>query len=366
MVPTRVAIDDLESGTTPLILAPGWAMDFADEAVWICNDEGISLRFERGGDEFAIAELLTDDRSIVGRLGRSGERFKLSAMLRLVELGVLQFQESGPNGSQSTLGTRFRWQDEYFRKHSTASCSVELINQRLRDADVCVIGIGGLGSNIAMLLAASGVGKVRLVDGDTVSEDNLPRQFLFPEASVGRLKVDVLREVIAAHRSGARVEAIPRFIDSRESAVDVIRGSSFVVLCADQPRFLIRSWIGEASLQERIPYMAMAGRWVGPISVPFQSPCHVCRARHYRARFADPGGYVSKVQREPLPTRAAFGPGPAATAGLMSSNILHFLAGCGYEEILQRSFTVTRLGAVEYINYVRYRDCPACGRDPGQ
>ena len=68
--------------------------------------------------------------------------------------------------------------------------------QRLKAASVAIVGAGGLGAPAALYLAAAGVGRLRLIDDDTVSLDNLQRQIIFRDADVGAPKVDRAR---AAH-----------------------------------------------------------------------------------------------------------------------------------------------------------------------
>ena len=78
---------------------------------------------------------------------------------------------------------------------------------RIRAARVLVIGAGGLGSPVALYLAAAGVGAMGLVDDDTVSLSNLQRQILYRSADVGRRKVEAGAEALAALNPGVRVEA---------------------------------------------------------------------------------------------------------------------------------------------------------------
>ena len=59
---------------------------------------------------------------------------------------------------------------------------------RLRAARVLIVGVGGLGSPVALYLAGAGIGTIGLVDDDTVSESNLQRQVLYAEAEVGLSK----------------------------------------------------------------------------------------------------------------------------------------------------------------------------------
>ena len=66
---------------------------------------------------------------------------------------------------------------------------------RIRAAKVLVIGAGGLGSPLALYLAAAGIGTLGLVDDDHVSLSNLQRQILYRSADVGRAKLDAARRV---------------------------------------------------------------------------------------------------------------------------------------------------------------------------
>src|SRR5664279_2079647 len=66
--------------------------------------------------------------------------------------------------------------------------------RRLRNARVCVVGAGGLGSPVLAYLAAAGVGRLGIVDDDRVDLSNLQRQVIHGTDDVGRLKVDSARD----------------------------------------------------------------------------------------------------------------------------------------------------------------------------
>ncbi len=68
--------------------------------------------------------------------------------------------------------------------------------ERLRRARVAVFGVGGVGGYVVEALARSGVGNFELIDNDLVSESNLNRQIIATRQTVGRYKVDVMRERI--------------------------------------------------------------------------------------------------------------------------------------------------------------------------
>ncbi len=86
---------------------------------------------------------------------------------------------------------------DLFKRQITLSEIGEEGQQKLQDAKVLVVGCGGLGSPIAVYLATSGVGKLHLVDFDTVDITNLHRQVFYSLNDVGRFKSQVLSEFIA-------------------------------------------------------------------------------------------------------------------------------------------------------------------------
>src|SRR6188768_868090 len=78
--------------------------------------------------------------------------------------------------------------------------------RKLRAARVLCIGAGGLGSPIAMYLAAAGVGTIGIVDADVVDESNLQRQILHSTADVGRSKLDSARDRLSGINPHVRIE----------------------------------------------------------------------------------------------------------------------------------------------------------------
>ena len=93
--------------------------------------------------------------------------------------------------------------------------------QRLKAASVLLIGAGGLGSPLAMYLAAAGVGRIGIVDDDTVSLSNLQRQILHETAAVGRAKVDSAADMIDRLNPHIIVEPHNTRIDAK-NALDLI------------------------------------------------------------------------------------------------------------------------------------------------
>ena len=89
-------------------------------------------------------------------------------------------------------------QVERYSRHLALDAVGELGQRRLRRARVCVVGAGGLGAPVLLYLAAAGVGRIGIVDFDTVDATNLQRQVIHGWADVGRAKVDSARDAVLA------------------------------------------------------------------------------------------------------------------------------------------------------------------------
>ena len=107
---------------------------------------------------------------------------------------------------------------------------------RLQDAQVCVIGIGGVGSWAAESLARSGVGSLCLVDMDIVAESNINRQLLATSDTLGRDKIDVMRERIEQINPSCLVTLVDDFISPDNLELVLSKQFDFVIDCIDDFR----------------------------------------------------------------------------------------------------------------------------------
>jgi adenylyltransferase/sulfurtransferase len=119
---------------------------------------------------------------------------------------------------------------------------------RLRSASVLVIGAGGLGVPVLQYLAAAGVGRIAIVDGDVVESSNLHRQPLYEVGDVGRLKAVAAAERLTRMNRELRCESITQRADAGN--VDtLVAGHDLVVECTDNLRtkFLINDAVVRAA-----------------------------------------------------------------------------------------------------------------------
>lgn len=101
-----------------------------------------------------------------------------------------------------------------------------------RGAHICVVGLGGVGSWCAEALARSAIGRLTLIDGDTVAESNINRQLPAMSATLGRPKAEVLAERFASINPEALIEARVRFVDP-DNVADVVPVCDVIVDAID-------------------------------------------------------------------------------------------------------------------------------------
>jgi adenylyltransferase/sulfurtransferase len=149
---------------------------------------------------------------------------------------------------------------------------------RLLDSAVTVVGAGGIGSPALQYLAAAGVGRLKVIDDDAVSLDNLQRQILFGTADVGRPKVEVAGEALK------RLNPDVRFRESRErltarNASELLTGAAVVVDGSDN--FATRLIVSDTCTALRIPLVSAA---IGQFQIQVatwrgwepERPCYRC------------------------------------------------------------------------------------------
>lgn len=112
--------------------------------------------------------------------------------------------------------------------------------QRLQQAKVLIVGIGGLGSPIALYLTGAGVGTIGLIDDDMVSISNLQRQILYSEAEVGMSKAIQAKKRLESLNSNIQINAYPTRL-TKENADEIICNYDIVVDGCDNfpTRYLI-------------------------------------------------------------------------------------------------------------------------------
>ena len=149
---------------------------------------------------------------------------------------------------------------------------------KLKQSRVLIVGLGGLGSPVALYLAAAGVGELHLADFDTVDATNLHRQILHDTTSVGRTKVDSAIERIEALNPLVKVVPLRTALDA-DSLGPAVAAVDLVLDCTDN--FAIREAVNGACVAAGKPLVSGAAiRLEGQLSVfdprVASSPCYHC------------------------------------------------------------------------------------------
>lgn len=227
--------------------------------------------------------------------------------------------------------------------------------RKLKAARVLCIGAGGLGSPIAMYLAAAGVGTIGIVDADVVDESNLQRQLLHGTADVGRSKLDSARERLREINPHVLVETHPLRFTS-ENAMTLVDAYDVVIDGTDN--FPTRYLSNDVCVFLKKPNVyGSILRFEGQCSVfapHLGGPCYRCMAPQPPA----PGLVPSCAEGGVL------GVLPGLIGTMQATETVKLIAGIG-EPLVGRLLHVDTL-AMKFRTFNLRRDpeCPVCGDHP--
>lgn len=200
--------------------------------------------------------------------------------------------------------------------------------RRLADASILIVGVGGLGSAVALYLTAAGVGRIGVIDHDRVSLSNLQRQVLYTEAEVGESKTACARLRLQALSSHTRIDAYDERL-TEENAERIIAGYDMVVDGCDN--FATRFLIDETCHRQGKPYVyGSIGEYHGQLSV-----------FNYRGgiRYSDLFPDREKLSAAPPKVLGVLGTTPGFIGCLEASEAIKIITGCG-EVLSNRLFTI--------------------------
>ncbi|MDH4583304.1 molybdopterin-synthase adenylyltransferase MoeB [Pseudomonas sp. BN415] len=218
---------------------------------------------------------------------------------------------------------------------------------RLKQSSVLIVGLGGLGSPVALYLAAAGVGELHLADFDTVDLTNLQRQIVHDSNSVGQSKVDSAMARLAALNPDVHLVPHSRALDE-DSLAAAVAAVDLVLDCTDN--FGTREAVNAACVAAGKPLVSGAAiRLEGQLSVfdprRDDSPCYHCLYGH--------GSEAELTCSE----AGVVGPLVGLVGSLQALEALKLLAGFG-EPMVGRLLLVDALGS--RFRELRVKRDPAC------
>lgn len=225
--------------------------------------------------------------------------------------------------------------------------------QRILEASVLVVGLGGLGSAACLYLATAGVGHLTLVDHDVVDLTNLQRQIVHTEARVGQPKVESARHALLAINPGLRISALQERADAPRLQT-LVAAANVVLDCSDN--FTTRQAINAACVNQGVPLVSGAAiRFDGQLAVydPRQadSPCYAC--------VFPP---ASDFEETRCATMGVFAPLVGIIGSMQAAEALKLIAGAGIPAVGRLLMLDGRDMRWTDIGLPRAPDCPVCAR----
>jgi molybdopterin-synthase adenylyltransferase len=225
---------------------------------------------------------------------------------------------------------------------------------RLKQSSVLIVGAGGLGSPVALYLAAAGVGRIGLIDSDVVDTSNLQRQVLHDTAQLGRPKVESGADRLRAINPNITVETYYDRLGA-ENVADLV--SKYDVIVGGVDNFPARYLLNDACVMAKKP-LVEAGilKYDGMIMTikPYEGPC-------YRCIFPEPPPPGT------VPTCSEAGI-LGALAGVMGSmqafEALKLLLQIGEPLVGQMLMFEGLKGQFRTVEWDRNPKCPVCGDHP--
>jgi molybdopterin/thiamine biosynthesis adenylyltransferase len=225
--------------------------------------------------------------------------------------------------------------------------------QRFLDAHALVIGAGGLGSPVVLYLGTAGVGRITLVDHDTVDVTNLQRQIAHNLSRVGQPKAQSARDTIAAINPDAQVQPLVERADARR-LLQLVADADVVLDCSDN--FATRQAVNAACVQHKKPLVAGAAiGFDGQISVydarDAASPCYAC--------VFPPEATFEEVR---CATMGVFAPLVGIIGSMQAVEALKLIAGVGSSLAGRLQMLDARTMEWTEIRVARQPHCDVCGR----
>jgi len=226
--------------------------------------------------------------------------------------------------------------------------------RKLKAASVLLVGAGGLGSPLAMYLAAAGVGRLGIVDFDVVDASNLQRQLLHGTSDIGRPKLVSARDRIHDLNPHVQVDTYETRLTS-ENARELV--GSYDLVADGTDNFPTRYLVNDASVLTGTPNVyASIFRFDGQVSV-FGAPDGPC----YRCLYPEPPppGLVPSCAEG-----GVLGVLPGIVGTLQATEVVKYLLGIG-DPLVGRLLLFDALEMTfRIMNVRRNPDCPVCGDHP--
>ena len=221
---------------------------------------------------------------------------------------------------------------------------------KLKNATVCVVGVGGLGNPIATRLVAMGVGKIRIVDRDVIELSNLHRQTMFDESDIGQVKVEAAARKLKKMNPDVIIEALPVSVNDY-TALDIVEGCDVAIDALDSVN--ARYSLNKACIKKNIPFVTGAAVGVSGQAftiIPKETACYHC--------------IFPALDEDSMPTCSIEGVHPSILSiisGIEVAEAVKIITG--KKPNLANKILHVDLENLEFVNTqtMKVDECPVCG-----
>lgn len=251
-----------------------------------------------------------------------------------------------------------------FLHYSLSGENPSKVQGLLKEKHVIILGCGGIGNIVSVGLATAGIGKLTLVDDDSIELSNLSRQFMFKEGDIGKKKLNVLKESLIERNSNIQIECLNQFIDKEN--INNLPKADLIVLSADS--YNILKIIYSYSIKYDIPainigYIEDIASW-GPMFIPGKTGCLFCQSN-----LIDNNNLELKLQQSIFEINKCYQAPSNGPLNLLSSSfalidIIKFLGEYGeVMSINQRLGVWTHNFRIQKQDCTKNINCHICGKD---
>jgi bacteriocin biosynthesis cyclodehydratase domain-containing protein len=307
-----------------------------------------------------IAQLVSD-------LPHVSEEVIRGALAILQEQNLLEEGDHHSSTSERDKPDALSWQEQYWTSFGGESASTQ---QKLSSSTVIISGLGGVGRSVADVLARSGVGKLRLADGQPVSPEDQLFGYRDDQAGIPRSQAFQQHQRFpAATLETAHFDAT----DEGGTSESVFEGSSLVVVCADSPREAAMNQVNRLSFRAGVPWLpATAGinhGTIGPLVIPHQTACYEC----FRLRLISNRSFLNDALGSPVSVDSTGGEfatevvaAPAFFLSLIgqiaAAEVIRFLTGMARPTTAGAFLSLSPFDAgITRHEVLKLPRCPVCG-----
>lgn len=147
------------------------------------------------------------------------------------------------------------------------------------DTRILCLGVGGMGSNTAYLLAQFGFKNITVVDFDTVEASDIEKMMVYRAEHLGMTKNEALKSIIETQFEYCKVTTVYKKVTSKEDLQEIIENANaaFVIKAMDPKEIAFRLWLNELCFERKIPFINCSYSFefirLGPFFVPGITPC---------------------------------------------------------------------------------------------